>query len=467
MMKNLCLYSRIGTFICAFLCAGVSSANDSIISVEVTGLAPGQSVTLGYARDALITIPNNSNVSADSIKRDLSIPLNESRDVSIMTEPEGQSCRLDKSRSHQEVVTVHCTGASRRVIGWGISYDGQLNFPKDLTDVKAIAAGDRHSLALKNDGTLVGWGSNDKGQLNIPKDLTNVKAIAAGISHSLALKNDGTVVGWGNNDQGQLNIPKGLTNVKAIATWNMKFEGEPFRLISGKQNGEVIGWGSFYNDGFTYGDVFTFGKRSDFNVEFYTLTRYPGQEYSLALKNDGTVVGWGSNDKGQLDIPKDLTNVKAISAGADHVLALKADGTVVGWGSNSFGQLNIPDNVGKFTAIAAGAGHSLVLTTEGHVVYFGRTFGRDHYGKPDTGTAIYAKVEPGILHSLDKGELQALVPAKAIFTGEYSIILKKDGQALAWRMAYGTAQIPVTSNAKAISIGAQHTLAIINDESRP
>jgi alpha-tubulin suppressor-like RCC1 family protein len=34
--------------------------------------------------------------------------------------------------------------------------------------------------------------------------------------------------------------------------------------------------------------------------------------------------------------------VKAIAAAGNHTLALKDDGTVVGWGDNGFGQLNIP-----------------------------------------------------------------------------------------------------------------------------
>jgi alpha-tubulin suppressor-like RCC1 family protein len=46
--------------------------------------------------------------------------------------------------------------------------------------------------------------------------------------------------------------------------------------------------------------------------------------HSLALKNDGTVVGWGYNEYGQATIPAGLTNVAAIAAGYFHSLALKA-----------------------------------------------------------------------------------------------------------------------------------------------
>jgi hypothetical protein len=53
--------------------------------------------------------------------------------------------------------------------------------PDGLTGVTAIAAGYRHTVALKNDGTAVAWGDNNwAGQAMIPAGLTGVTAIAAG-----------------------------------------------------------------------------------------------------------------------------------------------------------------------------------------------------------------------------------------------------------------------------------------------
>ncbi len=63
----------------------------------------------------------------------------------------------------------------------------------------------------------------------------------------------------------------------------------------------------------------------------------------------------GSN--GAMDnanIPAGLSGVTAIPAGYVHSLALKSDGTVVGWGDNSAGQLNIPAGLSGVTAISAG-----------------------------------------------------------------------------------------------------------------
>jgi uncharacterized protein (TIGR03437 family) len=53
--------------------------------------------------------------------------------------------------------------------------------------VVAIAAGTRHSIALKSDGTVVAWGDNQYGQARVPPDLAGAAAIAAGDDLSLAL----------------------------------------------------------------------------------------------------------------------------------------------------------------------------------------------------------------------------------------------------------------------------------------
>lgn len=73
----------------------------------------------------------------------------------------------------------------------------------------------------------------------------------------------------------------------------------------------------------------------------------------FVLKNDGTVWGWGDNSYGQLGnnstedslVPVqaqgwgDFGDVSDLSAGAAHSMALKTDGTVWIWGSENVGEL--------------------------------------------------------------------------------------------------------------------------------
>lgn len=73
--------------------------------------------------------------------------------------------------------------------------------------VTAIAAGDRHFMALKADGTVVVWGSDQYGQTAVPSDAVDVVAVTAGNDHCLALRRDGSVVAWGDNSYRISTIP--------------------------------------------------------------------------------------------------------------------------------------------------------------------------------------------------------------------------------------------------------------------
>ncbi len=76
-----------------------------------------------------------------------------------------------------------------------------------------------------------------------------------------------------------------------------------------------------------------------------------GDDFSIALRADGTVWSWGNNDKGQLglgssvtnqDRPvqiKNLSNITYITAGQYHAGAIDKDGNVYMWGYNEFGQM--------------------------------------------------------------------------------------------------------------------------------
>jgi alpha-tubulin suppressor-like RCC1 family protein len=81
--------------------------------------------------------------------------------------------------------------------------------------VVAVAAGNSHSLFLKNDGTLWAMGYNGDGELGdgITTDRrspvavaggNHVVAVAAGYEHSLFVKDDGTLWAMGTNTRGEL-----------------------------------------------------------------------------------------------------------------------------------------------------------------------------------------------------------------------------------------------------------------------
>ena len=239
-----------------------------------------------------------------------------------------------------------------------------------LGGVTAIAAGDGHSLALLNNGTVMAWGVNYYGQLgngnNTGPDtctfpnsnnstgcattpvavsgLSGVTAIAAGGNHDLALLNNGTVMGWGDNFSGELGngnntgpdtcigvacattpvAVSGLSGVKAIAAGG----DHDLALLN---NGTVMGWGDSCNCGLGKSYVPVTVKHLS-GVKAIAA----GDHVNLALLNKGTVKAWGYNEDGELGIGhityghrypvkvKDLKSVQAIAVGAYDSFAIWA-----------------------------------------------------------------------------------------------------------------------------------------------
>ncbi|WHE07071.1 S-layer homology domain-containing protein [Thermoanaerobacterium thermosaccharolyticum] len=237
-----------------------------------------------------------------------------------------------------------------------------INNENNQPTVKAIAAGAYHTVALKNDGTVWAWGFNYYGELgngtadkdshSTPvqvKGISDVKAIAAGMYHTVALKNDGTVWAWGDNYFGTTNSSstpvqvKGISDVKAIAA------GASYTVVL-KNDGTVWAWG--VNEYGKLGDGTTNNSFTPVQVNGISNVKAiaAGAYHTVVLKNDGTVWTWGYNHYGELgngttvdsSTPvqvKGISDVKAIAAGACHTVALKNDGTVWAWECNYYGEL--------------------------------------------------------------------------------------------------------------------------------
>lgn len=237
------------------------------------------------------------------------------------------------------------------------------------------------SYALKNDGTVWAWGYGESGWLGdggfenrcVPvqvKNLTNVKAIAAGSQNCYALKNDGTVWAWGDNRDGQCG--DGTTMGDGTTPISQSSRASPVRyrglegveyFITGCDQGVV----AVKNDGTMWAletnkrvDKITYGTVTDPSA--YGFIKICGQKLAgmnadghyVALKNDGTVWTWGAYvgkkfpyDSSGLD--KEVEESPTRVEGLDHVVdvacthltnyALKEDGTVWGWGRNNLGEL--------------------------------------------------------------------------------------------------------------------------------
>jgi alpha-tubulin suppressor-like RCC1 family protein len=73
----------------------------------------------------------------------------------------------------------------------------------------------------------------------------------------------------------------------------------------------------------------------------------------------------------QCDIPQAATDIVAISAGLQYSVALRNDGTVIAWGRRDIGQIEVPEYRQHVVAIAAGYTHSVIAFNNGAIKAFG------------------------------------------------------------------------------------------------
>ncbi|MEM8620186.1 MAG: hypothetical protein AAGF73_10725 [Actinomycetota bacterium] len=217
----------------------------------------------------------------------------------------------------------------------------------------AIAAGNIHTCAILDDGSVKCWGDNLNGQLgvgntfnlgddanemgdNLPTiDLgtgRTATAITAGLAHTCALLDDGGVKCWGANLIGQL--------------------GQGDTIARGDNADEL-------------GDNL---PSIDFGVGRTAVGISAGTSHTCALLDNGLVKCWGSNGSGQLGLGDTVVrgdgagemgdslpavalgtgrSATSISAGANFACALLDDKSVKCWGSGSVGQLGYGNMISR------------------------------------------------------------------------------------------------------------------------
>lgn len=469
-------------------------------------------------------------------------------------------------------------GVDGSVWTWGDNYAGQLgdgskiskSIPskvKGLSDFKAVACGANHTLALKEDGTVWAWGHNlckqigngtKNGTQSSPvkvSGLNNIKAIAGGYNHSVALKSDGTVWTWGRNCEGQLGrgtsdvytatpgVIKSLNNVTAIAalsdyTAALKSDGTVW--VCGQVDGN---WSNTMTQAEGLTDITAISAmannvaalKSDgtvylwkFTVDGSELTKIEGLEeiksissgqYQLtALKRDGSLWAVGETysvsgvligaDPDFVNVIRinNIDSVKTMASGYNHTLILKSDGTVWGIGNNRAGQLgngiiaysskpsSIP-GLNKIKDIKVSAGQSMALNDKGVVSVWGENVSNflfsDEYDYISTpkevpditgikalacnfGTYAVLKEDGTIcgwgINTDNIKKMDGLNKVIAIDGGNnlnfQYLALLNDGTVWEW-LLNGNANTPhkvnSISNVKAISKGTYHSLALKKD----
>ena len=206
-----------------------------------------------------------------------------------------------------------------------------------------------------------------------------------------------------------------------------------------------------------------------------------GDNFSLAIKDDGGAVVWGQNISDISPVPTAAqSGLAAIAAGPSHALALKANGSVVAWRIGSYDQTFVPVAAqSNVVAIAAGYGNSMALTSQGRVVAWGRSNLyrlTDVPASAQSGVVAIAAGETIALALKTNGsvvrwgeqyvnlpaESQSGVVAIAAGYGD-SMALTSQGRVVAWGDdLYGLTKVPTAaqSGVTAIAAGRFHALAL-------
>ena len=234
---------------------------------------------------------------------------------------------------------------------------------RHIAGVKDIAAGGYHGMLLTHstDVWVAGW--NRYGQLGdgSTEDRTSFRpvsstgmlqaaAVAAGDSHSIVLKQNGRVWAAGRNDKGQLGdgsktdrahfvqvMSSGVTAVVAGGYHSMVIKQDESVWVTGWNEYGQLGDGSAI-DRINYAQVVSSGAKAV----------AAGSRHSIMLKQGGSVWTTGYNEYGQLGhgwrnnsyvfVQVLSGGATAVAAGAFHSMVLKQDGSIWATGSNKYGQ---------------------------------------------------------------------------------------------------------------------------------
>ncbi|KAL0221665.1 hypothetical protein RCL1_001519 [Eukaryota sp. TZLM3-RCL] len=279
-----------------------------------------------------------------------------------------------------------------------------------LSPVTYAACGRAHSLAVSNNHVYA-WGDNKHGACAHPKleevptptlveGLSNIKLVACGPYHSLALTYDGRVYEWGGRFVGYEDVSTDDVAALCVPT-----------LVEGLENVIYIASAGFASLALTSkGKVYFWQCGVIIDKETQEVTREipqivegldnichvsAGSYHFLAARRDGKCLSWGSfNCLGELGsdvsdclqanpiIVEGLSNVKRVAAGSGHSLALTSDGVVLSWGNNDYGQLGNSRRVGhqhpsrvvgleNVKYIACGSFASFCVSHDNHIYAWG------------------------------------------------------------------------------------------------
>ncbi|XP_068620945.1 secretion-regulating guanine nucleotide exchange factor-like isoform X2 [Battus philenor] len=292
----------------------------------------------------------------------------------------------------------------------------------------------------------------------LPDFCNKIKQISCGGGHSLLLDEEGKLYSCGWNLNGQVGLEN--TTVKTLETF------ERVWCLSG--------------------------------IKFTNICT--GWNFSCAVSDDNFLFVWGSNNNGQLGLPKLQfseikkpirlqVNAHAVSMGLRHSAIINSKGEVWVTGCGKQGQLGLGkevlfsdkfqkvNDIGKISHIACGQNHTIAWSTEENMLY---VWGENKHGQLLLRSSNNNKQNMWVknIYEPQKIDIDVRQKVKKLLSGWTNIVLLLDnGTILTWgRNNYfqlGTEepfigklihiQLPGSKLVKDVALGSEHTLCLAED----
>ena len=271
---------------------------------------------------------------------------------------------------------------------------------------KQVSCSRDSTLAIDGDGALYSWGRGayytlGYGSLNnrtVPELVatkytnTNWKQVSHGDYAAAAIKIDGSLWTWGRNDNANTTSPGMLGRTTIVTellpgqtiaggnTWlQVSCGAQIFAAV--KIDGTLWTWGT--NNFGQLGDNSTTNRYSPVQTAIGGTDWKQvgcGSNEMAAIKNSGTLWTWGYNGQGQLgqgDTTNRSTPVqvspnttwKIVKGRNGGFSAIKTDNTLWGWGTNSSGALGVGDTTPRSIPVQIGYNYYRDIA-EGPSTYF-------------------------------------------------------------------------------------------------